>query len=68
MLSEESELHFTSDCAPGNSGGPVLDSEGKVIGLFNSSTPKDSHLLNDQRSCFAVKANYLQNHTQIPIR
>ncbi len=68
MLSQESELHFTADCAPGNSGGPVMDSNGRVVGLFNSSTPKDTHLLNDQRSCFAVRANYLKNHTELSIQ
>jgi len=61
----ESEIHFDGDCVPGNSGGPVLDEAGKVAGLFNSSAPKDSHLLDENRSCYAVKGSFLLNGSSI---
>lgn len=67
-LSMDSELHFDADAVPGNSGGPVFTADGRVAAVFNSSTPKDDHRMSPMKSSFGVKANYLKNHTKIPIQ
>lgn len=40
---------------PGNSGGPVFDAEGKVIGIINAKH------IGAENASYAVKVNYLKN-------
>lgn len=57
-------IAITAPISPGNSGGPLLDAEGKVIGI-NSMTIPDSQNLN-----FAIKSNQitaLNTNTQITV-
>jgi|GEM_PF-4979702 len=66
-LAHESELAVASDCVPGNSGGPYLNSNGKVIGLFRASMPQDHHGVDPKRVCQAIKTGFLVNGTSVSI-
>jgi S1-C subfamily serine protease/antitoxin component YwqK of YwqJK toxin-antitoxin module len=55
---EISRFQISAPIQPGNSGGPVLDTEGNLIGVIVESLNKD--LYNSENVNFAIKAPYLK--------
>lgn len=56
---EISRFQISAPIQPGNSGGPVLDSEGNLIGVIVERLNKD--LYNSENVNFAIKIPYLKN-------
>lgn len=56
---EISRFQISAPIQPGNSGGPVLDSEGNLIGVIVERLNKD--LYNAENVNFAIKIPYLKN-------
>jgi len=54
-------LQITAPLQPGNSGGPLFNSEGNIIGITSSRLNEDAMGTSIQNVNYAIKANFLLN-------